>query len=444
MKANRTPRALRPDTEAVSSVVSAVLVFVLFSTAFGMWMFTQFPTWVEDRETSHQYAVRDALADIQSGLERLSASESAGPVTAAIPLAGRPIALLGGVPANGHLFVEDGSNFDATFTAPRLHIAGDDVAGTPTASPQTITNIEVLNHLHLSLDTTNVNNANSQAWMQASLSDGTTTFTARLVHAGTDTIPSCSGRGIALTVTTSTGTRQHTILCEPGPAVTDFTVDILDSKYGLVGRLGDLDTFSLSITTGSSGGGAPSASGTFLAVWNTDGHTQVAGTGTSSPGYTVTRTGARVTFEPSRARATPEALSWEFGAIVAHQKDADGHSLAPSIDMAIVNGVGTLRWTLTHLTGSGDLSGGGTGTLEVTHQQTDEVVLSATAAQIALDTPGAASWRNELAATIIAAGASSDAAITGTGNDATLTLTSTTVTEWVLQLRIIDASVSLR
>ncbi len=444
MKANQAQRRLSSESSGVSSVVSAVLVFALFSSAFGMWMFTQFPTWVADRESNHQDSVRAGFADLQAGIERLSASDSAGPISASVPLTARQIPLLGGIPTSGHLFMETGVDFAAAFTGPRLHVIGDAAAGTPTAAPQTITGVETLTHLHLSLDSSIIVNGDDQGWIRAQLTDGTRTFTATLIHGGSTIVPDCAGRGIALSVTTDTGTRQHTLLCDAGAGVTDFTVDILEIRFGFAGRLGELDPFSIAITTGQSGSGSPTGSGTFLAVWNTDGHNQVAGTGTSTPGYALSRSGSRLSFEPSRAEATPESLAWEYGAVTAHQRNADGLSMTPSMDLAIVNGVGTLRWTLTQLTGSGDLSGAGSATVEVTHQQTDEVVLSAAGATLTLDTPGAAAWRSELSAVIQAAGAGSDATVSGTGTEAILTLSSATVSEWVLQLRIIDASVNLR
>lgn len=446
MKANARARTLpRPAGDsAVSSVVSAVLVFSLFSTAFVMWNVTQYPGWVEDREANHQSVVRQALAQAQGDLERLSTSGQAGPVTTTVPLAARPIPMLGGVPGSGRLHLEDGVSFGASFTSPRLHVAGGAAAGTPTASPQTVAGIHGLHHLHLSLDSSSVTGQNDQAWVQATLFDGSTSFTARLVHGGSSVVPECSGRGIVVRVTTDAGTRDTVLLCEAGASLTGFTVDLLEPRFGLAGRMGDMEPdHSLTVDAGSGGGGGVTADGRFLATWSDeDGNTRVAGSGTSTPGYGVQRDGSRLVFEPSRAEATPESLSWQLGGVVAEQAEAAGVTVAPELALAVDGTTGYLRWTVTHLTGTGDLTGG-SGTLQVTHETTSDVVLSATGASITLTTPSAAAWRSHLAAQALAAGAT-DATVLGTGDEARLELGSGTVTEWVLHLRVIDARVSLR
>lgn len=446
MKANARARtAPRTGGEsAVSSVVSAVLVFSLFSTAFVMWSVTQYPGWVEDRETNHQAAVRQALAQAQGDLERLSASEQTGPVTATLPLAARPIPLFGGVPSSGRLHLEDGVSFDATFTAPRLHVAGGGVAGTPTAGPQTVTGIHGLHHLHLGLDSASVTAKEDQAWVQATLFDDDTTFTARLIHGGSSVVAECSGRGIVVRVSTDAGTRDTVVLCESGAALAGFTVDLLDPRFGLAGRLGDLSAgHSLTVSEGQGGGGGVSATGRFLATWSDeDGNTRVAGSGTSTPGFGVLREGARLVFEPSRSEATPESLAWEHGAVVAQQDGAAGITVEPDLALAVDGSTGYLRWTVTRLSGTGDMTGG-SGTLQVTHESTSDVVLSATGAGITLTTPSAAAWRSHLSALVQSTG-TTDATVSGTGDEARLELASGTVTEWVLHLRVVDARASLR
>lgn len=445
MKANARAVARRADRDAaVSSVVSAVLVFSLFSTAFVMWSVTQYPGWVEDREANHQAALRQALSQAQGDLEQLSASDQSGPVTTTLPLSARPIPVLGGVPGGGRLRVEDGVAFDASFTSPRLHLAGGGVAGAPTASPQTVTGIQSLQHLHVALDSAGVSAQDSQAWVQATLFDAGTTLTARLVHGGSNVVDDCSGRGITVRVTTDAGSRDTLVLCEAGTALTDFTVDLLEPRFGLAGSLGDLTPgHSLTVSTGTGGGGGVSATGTFLATWSdADGNTRVAGTGTSTPGYSILREGARLVFDPARAEATPESLSWQLGAVVAEQGDAAGLAVAPHFALAVDGTTGYLRWTVTHLTGSGDLTGG-SATVQVAHGSTNEVVLTATGADLVLTTPSAAAWRSFLSSQAQAAGAT-DAVVSGTGDEARLTLGAGTVTQWVLHLRVIDATVTVR
>lgn len=445
MKANaHARRHTAGDDRAVSSVVSAVLVFSLFSTAFALWSTTQFPGWVEDREANHQNAVREALAQAQGSLEQLSSSDQAGPVTLPIALSARPIPLLGGVPTAGRLHMEPGLVFDASFTAPRLHVAGSGAAGTPTAAPQTVTDVHTLQNLHVSLDSTSVAGQNDQAWIEATLYDATTTLSARLIHGGSNVVESCGGSGVAVRVTTDAGSRDSTLLCDAGSSLTDFTVDLLEPRYGLAGRLGDLTSgFSLDVDTGAGGGGGVGADGTFLATWSdADGHTRVVGSGTSVPGYTILRTGSRLVFEPSRAEAVPESLSWQFGGVVADQGNARGVTISPDLAIAVDGTTGTLRWTLTHLSGTGDVTGGD-GSIQVLHDSTSEVVLSATGAELVLTTPTAAAWRNLLSAQVQAAGAS-DATVSGTGTEARLSLATGTVTQWVLHLRVIDANVSIR
>src|SRR5687767_2162937 len=71
----RKRRALRRDDEAVSTVVSAVLVFSLITVVFSIYMSSIVPEQVADAEASHMRNVGASLGEVAS---RISASTSLG------------------------------------------------------------------------------------------------------------------------------------------------------------------------------------------------------------------------------------------------------------------------------------------------------------------------------------------------------------------------------
>ncbi|HLF16721.1 MAG TPA: hypothetical protein VI796_04735, partial [Candidatus Thermoplasmatota archaeon] len=128
MKANRAPR-LRQADEAVSSVVAAVLLFALFTTAFALWTLTTLPQWIADREERHMETVKERFDTLKAGLDAVSGTGSTAPVSAPIPLAAEKVALLQRSPATGRLAFVDGLSATASFTSPELFLVGGQAAG---------------------------------------------------------------------------------------------------------------------------------------------------------------------------------------------------------------------------------------------------------------------------------------------------------------------------
>src|SRR6185436_15286537 len=90
--AHRTP--LGHDDKGVSSVVSAVLLFGLFTTAFTVWSFTTLPKWEADNEQAHHRQVVEAMAGLEAGLSGLSGRNDPGPYTGVVPLGTPAVPLL--------------------------------------------------------------------------------------------------------------------------------------------------------------------------------------------------------------------------------------------------------------------------------------------------------------------------------------------------------------
>jgi hypothetical protein len=136
MKANRAARAHRArlaDEQAVSSVVAAVLLFALFTTAFTIWTFTTLPQWVADREQAHADKVQQSFSALQAGLDALSASDDNGPSSVAVDLGPSPIALLQPTAAQGELSVQGEVRATGTFVNEQVPV----VVPSPRPSPAT-------------------------------------------------------------------------------------------------------------------------------------------------------------------------------------------------------------------------------------------------------------------------------------------------------------------
>ncbi|MGB1587158.1 MAG: hypothetical protein ACPHID_08975, partial [Thermoplasmatota archaeon] len=222
--------------EGVSSVVSAVLIFALFSTAFLLWTINQQPEWVADREHNHIRGVQEDIASLQSGLERLSASGDSGPITQTIALAADPLPLVQAVPGQGALSMEGTFAFDASFTNPALHSLDRTAVGDPSAtSASTVENVLDLRSLEISLTSSGVNGGSSSASVILTASDGSQTATLTLRHSRT--VTGCPGTGVAVDLAGPTGSRTRIDFCDADNALTDHRLNALDPQFGFPGAL---------------------------------------------------------------------------------------------------------------------------------------------------------------------------------------------------------------
>lgn len=440
-----TRERLAGDSAAVSSVVAAVLLFALFSTAFLTWTVITLPQWIADNEAVHEGEVVDSFAALQAGLERLSGAASDGTTSATFALAAEPVPLLQGGAPRGSLEAASGFRLQGAFTNPALHLIDGSVSGAPTepAGGAPLTGVRSFSVLQIALESSVSNNA--EAWVELEADDGNDTVTARLTHWGQNRAPTCDSAELGLQIDSPLGSSTHFIACI-GDDLPSYTVDLLAATFPFRAGLAQLDTpLTVAVTEGTQGGGGVSADGTYLAVYtDASGFTRLAGSGEPTPGYTIDEAGDRLHFEAGRQEYVQQSLSWEGGALAVLQPDV-GAALAmdPSFTVDVSGTVGFLRWTVVDLEATGSLSGGGKATATVTHLGTTSVLLSADAADFTVTSDTAGAWASFFDDQVIALG-SSDLNVSAGSGTATLSLEQGTVTEWVIQLRIIHADVRVQ
>lgn len=454
----------RSDGEpGVSSVVSAVLVFVLFTTAFVLWTMQTLPDWEADREHAHQREVSEGLGGLKSALEGLSARRDAGPVTAVVPLGTPPIPLLQTTEATGELEVFTGPsgfaaslNFGAT---PGVYLSEGSAVASPTApttSPPCSAGtrcVQSLEALVVGLATTGGTGAGS-ATLTLTATDSSvpaSTVTATLTHVGQG--PDCNGEVRLVAAGT-----PFPLLCGVGAtlgsAATPYRVDLLDPTKGFGAALSRLKApYSLTFVTSTTGSGGFAAS-TYTATWlDSSGIERVAGTGVATAKPVPDLSGGRLAFTPRYQQFPQQALSFEGGAVLASESAARQAVIVdPSFTLRVQDGVGYLRWTLVQLSGSGQLSGSDAATVQLTHLSSQDLVVATPAScspclTATLTTPNAAGWNSFFSVQSLAAGAGSSAAA-GSGATGQLTLSSgggqPVTGGWVLHLRVISAEAKVR
>lgn len=436
-------RAHKPD-EAVSSVVAAVLLFALFTTVFVLYSVQTLPEWIGENEQEHQNEVRQHIAGLKAGLDGLSARKDAGPVSSVVQLGPPTVPLLQTTPVGASLSYEPGFAATATFDNAALHLVDGAAAGAADADVNgaTLSDIQALTALQLKLQSTGVRNSNDLAWVQVTATDGTNTVSLRLDHAGKGYLPSvgCDETDLRVSVVATT-TTDRLLQCGMGDSLPGNTVDALDPDLGFAAAVAGLTPpLSITLTDGGQGGG--NGIGSYAAVWvDTEGIDQVAGAGSATT-YSITQNGGRLVYAPAYQQFPQQLLSWEGGAIVAAQDDQQVVSGDPSFQLTVDGTVGTLRWTLVQLAGSGHSAGTGEATVQVTHLASSDVLLTATGATFTLTTPEASAWRSFFEDRKLLAGDLTSIEVSGSGNGAVFRLLDTgPVLEWRVHLRVIQATV---
>src|SRR5581483_1414260 len=153
-----------------------------------------------------------------------------------------------------------------------------------------LSNVASLQALVVGLATTSVGPADS-ASLQITITDGASTVTASLVHAGKNSAVTCSQASeLRVSVTTSLGTSNEPLLCGPGTDLPSYRLDVMTPLYGVGAAVARLKTpFSVTLATTTSGSSA--ATGTYMGAWlDTSGVQRTAGSGTSSS-YAVSQAG---------------------------------------------------------------------------------------------------------------------------------------------------------
>lgn len=438
------------DREAgVSSVVSAVLLVALFTTAMTVWTFTTLPTWVGEREANHLAGAREAFGQLKGDLESLAAQGAPGPAATAIDLGPSKVPLLQGTAARGTLSFEDGFHLQAAFAGAVLHLQDGLAVGIPDepAGGAPLTDVRSLQAFSLRLESSGVQGGGQEAFVTATASDGAATVTASLVHTDDAASVGCAASGLVLRVTTSTTgvTRTVPLLCQVGSAIPEYTLDVLAQPL-YTAAMRDLDgAFTLAVTEGSIGA---TAQGTYAAVWlDANGRDHAIGAG-SPTALSIDEEGGRVVLDPRYQRFPSQTLVYDGGGIIAAQATGQAMVSDPAFELDVDGTVGSLRWTIVDLAGSGSRSGSDAVTASVRNDGANDLLLEATGATFTIDSAYARAWHQMFDDRILtsasegAAAASLDAA----GDTATLTLSSggaTGVTAWIIRLHVIDATVAI-
>lgn len=432
---------------AVSSVVSAVLIFALFSSAFVLWTAMTLPEWVADRESLHQDEVRGGLGSLQSGLERLSAADEQGPITASFPLGAPKVPLVQSAASSGELAYRDGFRFDAAFGDAHLHERDGAGQGTPDAPAggQPVDGIATLTSLRLHIDSTvgGTADSNAESYVEARIGDDDEQVKVRVVHLGARRSGACDGAELAVRLGGDAAPSHRTLLCGVGSSLTR-TVDLMDPDLGVKGALSGLDgPLSLRVVTGTAGAGGPTVQGAYAATWiDEDGRLRVAGSGQARAGHTLGAAGGHLAFTTQNREFVDQTLSWQGGAVVVAQDGGMAVGRSPSFSLQVDGTTGFVDWTVVQLRGDGAVSGTGTAQARVVHEDTRTSLLTTDTATLTIEGPHAAAWRAFLEDQVMAADAT-DASVGGSSDQAVLELAQGDVQDWVVRLRVIEARVDV-
>lgn len=447
LKANQSLRALRTDDAGVSPVIGAILVFGLASTAFMLWSVTSLPEWIADNEQARNEQVEARFASLVSGLDGLSASGDAGPITATVPLGAQEVPLMQPAPSLASLRVEAGTAWTGLFNGTTTHLQDGDVLGVPQEPmPSSIAAAYSLSALEVAVSSSGVGDGDA-AQITVLAYDGNENITLTYGHVGRDVLPAgdpCKNEGgIQYGVESSVIgaiVAPQTIICTNLLDSVNHQLDALDLQYRFATSLDRLTApFALTFAEVTSGGA--SVTGTFGAGWDdAAGRPQIIGTGVATGDIAQDASGSRLIFDPVSLHNVDQDIVWEAGGILLAQAAGGAVARSPDFQLTVDGTVGHLRWTVVDMGGNGEISGAGTATARVTHTRTQEWLLSADTASIDLATSYADAWESFLEKKILAAG-TVDAATGRSGDTVQISLTDSVVTEWRVHLRIIHADV---
>lgn len=430
--------------DGVSSVVAAVLIFSLMSTASLLWTLNELPDWIEGRESNHAATVQRSFGSMQAGAERLSANGDNGPFSQPLTLAASPIPFVQRGTAQGALSLRDGFAIEGTFTNPFLHVQGNGPAGPPNAPlSQSMASVDEVEHLFVRY-TSSLAVPDDLAMVIMTAQDASNTVVVRIIQTDLTTgiyaRTACLGIELRVSVTVGAATNDHVLVCDVAKSINGYTVNLLESRFNLESLLGDLDP-GYAISWASGGSGDASAS-SYLGVWtDVAGATQVAGTGVASS-YALDKSGASVVYQGRPLHHSQQDLVWEGGALVVAQAQGSAMAINPGLVIDEVGTQGFLRWTVVTLNGTGSVSGTGEGNVLVRHLGTTEIVLTADAADFTITTDQPAGW-SRFFADAITAGGLNDVSTTSTATSTSLALETGAITSWTIHLRIIDLAVSV-
>lgn len=438
---------MNKDEHAVSAVVSAVLLFALFSTAFLVWSVSTLPDWVGDREHNHARATSSGFSRLGAELDALSIGQDA---SLNVDLAPSRVPLLQIAQASGSLAVEPGFRFTAAFTGEEAFMIGSGMvadAENPMPSATAVASIRALQLEYVGPGTAQNGFGEITAFRDADgdgvLDDDESMAQARIgKRSGQDAV--LCGQSEAY-LELRTGTRgspeliaTHALACNPSNSAT-FSVNLMSADYrfaGLLGRLGD----EFAITTRDVDAGTPR----LAMVWTgTDGATRAAGTGVVLD-MDLDLEGDRIVFGASYQEYPQSAITFEGGGVINTQAAGSAFAQAPVFAAVKAGGEGHLRWRLVDLSGSGAVTGTDAATLRLTKTSVTEFVVkfdAAGGASFGLDTSTPGAWQQLWTDARVLGGFDAADMATSTGAGTTSLMLGNI--PWTVHMSVIHADVSV-
>lgn len=444
MKANR---AFGRDDEGVSAVIGFVLVFGIVSTGFLMWSFNTLPVWIADNEQARDDAVIEAFGRIKGGLDGLSSTGQAGPIGVTVPLGASEVPLLQPAPSIGELSVRSGSGWSGSFQDTTTHLLGGRILGEPSqaiGASHALVDVVQVDALAIEIDTSGLDNGH-EVGVRAVATDGNTTVTLEALHRDVGgTVCQASGnRHIRIQTVEGALTLGEEFQCGVRNTITDYRVDLLDAPFGFAAGLDRLSTpFNITLTPIEIGASLDEAD-LAAVVRGEDGVPVFVGSGTSTGDLARAANGNHLRFTPVNLHHHDERIAWEAGAVILDRHDQGAVVVDPSFDLRVDASTGYLSWTVVQATGSGNTGSSGSATATVAHLGTDRLLFETTGANITLTTPYPVSWERFFDLQALAAGAGDNVTVAAGADTVTLGLADAGVSTWVVDLRIVSASVTV-
>ncbi len=415
--------------DAVSSMVSAVLVLAIFTAAFGVWTVDTVPEWIAAREHAHAGEVAADFAAMRSTLDTMPAGGLSA--TIRVDMAPDPVPLLQRAPSFGTVDVVQAS--DATratlgLASAQLASVGDVVlASLVAASPATQID-DVANVMALELDVTKPGTGTNGITLDAL--DGTATARVTITNPAASSI--CEVQSLFSPSSTPSTVRRTEVPCQGG-----LRVNALSDLFGFDALLDRLDhPFTLDVV---------SASGSSIGAVTIDknGLTRaLVGSGPNAGERGIASDAIR--FTPNYLEIEDRSVRFDAGGIVNIQKDVHTFVIEPVFDIDVANGAGYMRWTIVDVQASGSLSGSDAAVLEFRKLATEELVVQASGSDtvFSVASPASAAWEDMwVDALTLEAIPSNQASVSRTGDTAQLTLDASI--PWTIHLTIHDVELSV-
>lgn len=344
----------RRGEDAVSTVVSAVLVFSLITVVLGVYLSTIVPDQIADAEAVHMRRISSSLADMAAQVEGTITLGREGEFTTQVDLGATNIA--GGLlkQSSGSLRLIENAFF-ANFHCPipKLLARNGNAApgGTSVAlgGPGTTLDSLVALELRLTAYTFVVDPVPTNEVARIEVNSGTN-LVARFEMV---LVAEENPHRVHVTVIDSTGFNKvydQPFLIDP-PTLVSLQINVLDPTYGFSSLIADAAS---PLTLSSVGPGAASL---YAVYWKTDGTLRTLGTGRDVPGgFQRTLLPSTLIYRSSNSEFMDQTYSLEGGGIVLSQANGEYLNLAP-FSITKNGGNPILRLSLVNFTGTGQVSG---------------------------------------------------------------------------------------